>query len=73
MAKPVLTNLEEELSKLSIEELLELENIILRTIKAKSSEPESDQWKKDFLKISTWRHLNKNSEIRVDKWKIETY
>ena len=68
-----LDNIEEKLSGLSIEELLELEEKIMKTIKKKIKEQKSEDWKKDFLSISVWDHLENKFEVRIDKWKIETF
>jgi len=68
-----LNNIEEKLSGLSIEELLELEEKIMKTIKKKIKEQKSEDWKKDFLSISVWDHLENKFEVRIDKWKIETF
>ena len=68
-----LNNIEEKLSGLSIEELLELEEKIMKTIKKKIKEQKSEDWKKDFLSISVWDHLENEFEVRIDKWKIETF
>ena len=68
-----LDNIEEKLSGLSIEELLELEEKIMKTIKKKIKEQKSEDWKKDFLSISVWDHLENKFEVRIDKWKIEIF
>ncbi len=65
--------------KLSIKELLELEELILRVIKKKIesenggrlSQKEQDGWKEDFLNISVWSHLDNTNEVKVSAWKIE--
>ncbi len=69
----ILNNIEEKLSGLTIEELLELEEKIVKTIKKKLKEKKSEDWKKDFLSISVWNHLENRFEIKIDKWKIETF
>ncbi len=59
-----LNNIEEELSKLTIEELLELEEKIIRAIKQKTKAKKLEDWRDDFLSISAWEHL-KDDEPRV--------
>ncbi len=68
-----LNDIEKKLSRLSIEELLELEEKIMKIIKKKIKEQKSEDWKKDFLSISVWDHLENKFEIKIDKWKIETF
>ena len=68
-----LNNIEQKLSRLTIEELLELEEKIIRIIRKKIKEKKAGDWKKDFLNISVWDHLENEFEVRVDKWKIETF
>jgi gamma-glutamyl phosphate reductase len=68
-----LNNIEQKLSKLTIEELLELEEKIMKIIRKKIKEKKSEDWKKDFLDVSVWDHLENEFEVRVDKWKIETF
>ena len=68
-----LNNIEQKLSKLTIEELLELEEKILKTIKKKIKEEKPEDWKRDFLSISVWDHLENKFEVKIDKWKIETF
>ena len=71
MTKALSTNIEEKLSDMNIEELLNLEKKIMKIMKKKLKEEKSGDWRKDFLNISVWNHLN--HEIKVDKWKIETF
>ena len=66
-------NMEEKLSSLAIEELLDLEEKIMKVMKKKIIEEKHEDWRKDFLDISVWTHLDDRSEVRVDKWKIETF
>ena len=68
-----LNNIEQRLSNLTIEELLELEEKIVKILKKKIKEKRSEDWKKDFLSISVWDHLENTFEVRIDKWKIETF
>ncbi len=68
-----LNNIEQKLSKLTIEELLELEEKILKTIKKKVKEKKRKDWKRDFLSISVWDHLENKFEVKIDKWKIEIF
>ncbi|MDF2953384.1 MAG: hypothetical protein OD816_000629 [Thermodesulfobacterium sp.] len=68
-----LNNIEQRLSNLTIEELLELEEKIVKILKKKIKEKRSEDWKKDFLSISVWDHLENEVEVRIDKWKIETF
>ncbi len=65
--------IEKELLNLSIEQLLEIEEIILKLIKQKLKNQTNDDWKKDFLEVSEWSHLNENGQVKVDKWTIETF
>ncbi|WP_038056413.1 hypothetical protein [Thermodesulfobacterium hydrogeniphilum] len=67
-----LNNIEQRLSNLTIEELLELEEKIVKILKKKIKEKRSEDWKKDFLSISVWDHLENEVEVRIDKLKIET-
>jgi len=73
MFKLSLNNIEEKLSRLTIEELLELEEKIMKIIKKKIKEKKSEDWKRDFLSISVWDHLGNELEVKIDKWKIETF
>ena len=68
-----LNNIEQKLSRLTIEELLELEEKIMRIIRKKIKEKKSGDWKKDFSNISVWDHLENEFEVKVYKWKIETF
>jgi len=68
-----LNNIEQRLSNLTIEELLELEEKIVKILKKKIKEKRSEDWKKDFLSISVWDHLENEVEVKIDKWKIETF
>ncbi len=65
--------IEKELLKLSLEELLEVEEIIMKIVKQKIRTQKRDEWKKDFLEISEWSHLKDKNEVKVDKWTIETF
>ncbi|GAB6888523.1 hypothetical protein JCM13304A_20220 [Desulfothermus okinawensis JCM 13304] len=74
MAKFLLNNdVEKKLSDLTIEELLDLEEKIMKIMKKKIKDQKSEDWRKDFLEISMWSHLDDTSEVKVDKWKIETF
>jgi gamma-glutamyl phosphate reductase len=73
MAEILFNDIEEKLSNLAIEELLDLEEKIMKVMKKKIREKKSEDWRKDFLDISVWAHLDDKSEVRVDKWKIETF
>jgi len=73
MFKLSLNNIEEKLTRITIEELLELEEKIMKIIKKKIKEKKSEDWKKDFLSISVWDHLGNELEVKIDKWKIETF
>ncbi len=68
-----LDKMEKELPYLSIEELAALEEKISKEIKKKVKNKTDDNWKKDFLEISTWDHLQNISEGKIDKWTIETF
>ena len=48
-----LNNIEQKLSRLTIEELLELEEKIMRIIRKKIKEKKSGDWKKDFLDVKS--------------------
>ena len=65
--------IEKELLKLSLEELLEVEEIIMKIVKQKIRTQKRDEWKKDFLEISEWSHLKDKNEVKVDKWTIKTF
>ncbi len=62
------TDLRQFFEKLSINELLELEEFILHVIRKKiksengeqSGSKEQGDWRKDFLSISVWSHLDDN-------------
>ncbi len=43
-----LNDIEQKLSRLTIEELLDLEEKIMRTIRKKIREKRSEDWRKDF-------------------------
>ncbi len=60
------------LDKLSVDELLKLEEAILDVLKKKIKETEKGNWKEDFLKVSEWSHLDDENQVKVDGWKIET-
>ena len=68
-----LKGIEKDLSHLTIEELLDLEEKIMKVLKKKVKNQKKDDWKRDFLEISVWNHLNDTSGVKVDKWKIETF
>ncbi len=68
-----LNNIEEKLPYLSIEELIALEEKIMKAIREKTKNKKDDNWKKDFLEISTWDHLQNTSGGKIDKWTIETF
>ncbi len=68
-----LNDIEKNLSHLTIEELLDLEEKIMKILKKKVKNQKKDDWKRDFLEISTWNHLNDTSEVKVDRWRIETF
>ena len=68
-----LNDVEKNLSHLTIEELLDLEEKIMKILKKKVKNQKKDDWKRDFLEISTWNHLNDASEVKVDRWRIETF
>ncbi len=68
-----LNDVEKNLSHLTIEELLDLEEKIMKILKKKVKNQKKDDWKRDFLEISTWNHLNDTSEVKVDRWRIETF
>lgn len=73
MVEILFIEIEEKLSSMTIEELLDLEEKIMKIMKKKIKEEKSEDWRKDFLDISAWTHLNDRSEVRVDKWQIETF
>lgn len=68
-----LDKMEKNLQYLSIEELTALEEKIMKEIKRKIKNKKDDTWKKDFLEISTWEHLQDSSESKISKWTIETF
>ena len=45
----------------------------MKVLKKKVKNQKKDDWKRDFLEISVWNHLNDTSGVKVDKWKIETF
>ncbi len=73
MAVFSLNDVEKNLSHLSIEELLDLEEKIMKILKKKVRKRKKEDWKKDFLEISVWSHLDEAPVIKVDKWEIETF
>ena len=73
MAELLLHEVEKNLSDLTIEELLDLEEKIMRIMRKKIKYQEAKDWQKDFLEISTWSHLDNIKEVKVDKWKIDTF
>jgi len=66
-------NIKQKLVDFSIDELIELEEAILKVLKRKIKRKNAADWKKDFLKISEWTHLNDANQVKVDRWKIETF
>ena len=73
MAVFSLNNVEQDLSSLTIEELLDLEEKIMKVMRKKVKSHNNEDWKRDFLKISVWNHLDNTTEVKVDKWNIETF
>jgi hypothetical protein len=65
--------IEKILHNLSVEQLMELEEKIVSVIKMKIKSGKGEDWRKDFLTISQWSHLNDENEVKVDKWTIETF
>ncbi len=68
-----LNNIEKDLSHLTVEELLELEEKIMKVVKKKVKNQKNEDWERDFLEISVWNHLDDVAEVKVDKWEIETF
>ena len=68
-----LNDVEKDLSHLTIEELIDLEEKIMKIVKKKVKNQKNEDWKRDFLEISVWNHLDDASEVKVDRWKIETF
>ena len=68
-----LNDVEKDLSHLTIEELLDLEEKIMKVVKKKVKNQKKEDWEKDFLEISAWNHLDDASEVKVDRWRIETF
>ena len=68
-----LNNVEKDLSHLTVEELLELEEKIMKVVKKKVRNQKNEDWERDFLEISVWNHLDDVAEVKVDKWEIETF
>ena len=68
-----LNNVEKDLSHLTVEELLELEEKIMKVVKKKVKNQKNEDWERDFLEISVWNHLDDGAEVKVDKWEIETF
>ncbi len=68
-----LNNIEKDLSHLTVEELLELEEKIMKIVKKKVKNQKNEDWERDFLEISVWNHLDDVAEVKVDKWEIETF
>ncbi len=64
---------EKTLSEMSMEQLLELEEVIMKVMKRKLKSKKIDNWRNDFAKISTWTHLKGDAEVKVDKWEIEKF
>lgn len=52
--------IEKELLDLSLEELFDLEEKIMQAVKKKLLNQTNEEWKKDFLEISTWTHLKES-------------
>lgn len=76
MPSTLLGEIEKRLLDLEVEELMDLEEKIAKVMRDKvkdRKQGENRDWRKDFLEISTWEHLDNESEVIVDKWKIETF
>jgi len=73
MSDVKLGDIKKTLSYLSLDELLELEVTLKQIIQFKTRNQNTDEWKKDFLRISEWNHLDKHEEVKVTKWKIKTF
>ncbi len=56
-----------------IEELLDFEEKIMKVMRKKVKTHKKEDWKKDFFEISVWNHLDDTTEVKVDKWNIETF
>ena len=73
MSAVLLNDVDKKLSDLTIEELINLEEKIVKLVKKKIKNQRTEDWQKDFLEISTWSHLDNTSQVKVDRWKIETF
>jgi len=58
---------------LTLNELLEVEEIVLQILKEKMKANKESDWKNDFLEISTWSHIDKNGEIKISSWEINAF
>jgi len=66
-------NLKKQLAKLSVDELLALEDAIASLLQGKRTKETGANWQEDFLSISTWTHLDESTLPKLDKWTIETF
>ncbi len=66
--------IEEILTQLPLEELLQIQRILVRVVEGKLKEKGKEAgWKEDFLHISQWSHLDDEPPVKVNAWKIETF
>ncbi len=54
-------------------ETLDIKNNIIKVAKKKVRNQKKEDWKRDFLEISAWTHLDDSSKVKLDKWSIETF
>jgi siroheme synthase (precorrin-2 oxidase/ferrochelatase) len=73
MTQIILNDVEQKLSKMTVDELTELERKIKKIMTKKDKRKKANEWEKDFLSISTWKHLDNSSEVHISNWKIKTY
>ncbi len=66
-------NIKKNLHNFTVDELLDLEEAIVATLKDKIKNKQFDSWQEAFLSVSEWKHLKDYEQIRVDGWNIETF
>jgi len=73
MDKISIVNIEETFDNLSIEELLELEEKLIKIIKKRIKQNQTDNWKEAFSNISVWDHLEDDKLPEINRWNIEEF
>ena len=62
------------LEKLSVGQLLDLEETIIEILRRKAGRTRGRDWRSELRAISEWSHLSPTrSVVRTLNWKIETY